>query len=68
MPALFKLNRDAASGVILMPASALAVILANSPLASYYDLLLQVRDSVQVAGYGIEKPLLRPCCAASVSR
>jgi Na+:H+ antiporter, NhaA family len=58
MPAGFKLDRDAASGLILILASALAIVLANSPLASYYDLLLSVRGTVTLNGFGVEKPAL----------
>jgi Na+:H+ antiporter, NhaA family len=58
MPAGFKLDREAASGVVLMLASAFAIVLANSPLASYYDLLLSVRGTVKLGGFGVEKPAL----------
>ncbi|HVC50401.1 MAG TPA: Na+/H+ antiporter NhaA [Stellaceae bacterium] len=53
-----KLGPDAAGGLLLMLASALAIGLANSPLAHAYDLLLSVRGAVLVNGVGIEKPLL----------
>jgi len=46
------------SGIALMLASALALILANSPFAAIYDLLLSVHASVRIGDYGIEKPLL----------
>ena len=36
------LKQEASSGIILMFAAVFAMILANSPLASYYDLLLDV--------------------------
>src|SRR5215469_2863920 len=51
-------RHEAASGVVLMLASALALVLANSPLAGIYDLLLSVRGSVRIGSFGIEKPLL----------
>src|SRR5438045_6605157 len=41
-----------------MLASALALLLANSPMAGFYDLLLSLRGSVRIGGFGIEKPLL----------
>ncbi len=41
-----------------MLASALALVLANSPLAGFYDLLLSLRGSVRIGSFGIEKPLL----------
>jgi Na+:H+ antiporter, NhaA family len=51
-------RHEAASGVVLMLASALALALANSPLAGFYDLLLSVRGSVRIADFAIEKPIL----------
>jgi NhaA family Na+:H+ antiporter len=54
----YKLNHDAASGLILMLASAFAIILANSPFAPYYDLLLSVRGTVLLDGFGVSKPAL----------
>src|SRR6202008_5079803 len=51
-------RHDAASGVVLMLASALALVLANSRFAGLYDLLLSVHGSVRIGNFGIEKPLL----------
>src|SRR5262245_27285322 len=51
-------QHGATSGIALMLASALALILANSPFAAIYDLLLSVHASVRIGDYGIEKPLL----------
>jgi NhaA family Na+:H+ antiporter len=51
-------RHEAASGVVLMLASALALVLANSPLAASYDLLLNVHGSVRIGSFGIDKPLL----------
>src|ERR1700730_2193468 len=51
-------RHEAASGVVLMLASALALVLANSPLAGFYDLLLSVHASVRIGDFGIDKPLL----------
>jgi NhaA family Na+:H+ antiporter len=51
-------RHEAASGAVLMLASALALVLANSPLAEFYDLLLSLRGSVRIGSFGIEKPLL----------
>src|ERR1700730_12462769 len=51
-------RHEAASGVVLMLASALALALANSPLAGFYDLLLSVHASVRIGDFGIDKPLL----------
>jgi len=52
------LRHEAASGIVLMLASALALALANSPLAGLYDLLLSVHGAVQIDGFGIDKPML----------
>jgi len=51
-------RHEAASGVVLMLASALALALANSPLAEFYNVLLSVRGSVRIDGFGIDKPML----------
>jgi Na+:H+ antiporter, NhaA family len=51
-------RHEAASGIVLMLASALALVLANSPLAGFYDLLLSLHGSVRIGSFGIEKPLL----------
>ena len=51
-------RHDAASGVVLMLASAAALVLANSPLAGSYDLLLSVHGLVRIGDFGIDKPLL----------
>ena len=51
-------RHEPASGIVLMLASALALALANSPLAEFYNLLLSVRGSVRIDGFGIDKPML----------
>ncbi len=51
-------RHEAASGVVLMLASALALALANSPFAGFYDLLLSVHGAVRIDGFGIDKPVL----------
>jgi len=51
-------RHEAASGVVLMLASALALVLANSPLSETYNLLLSVHGSVRIDGFGIDKPML----------
>ncbi|HEX4184850.1 MAG TPA: Na+/H+ antiporter NhaA [Stellaceae bacterium] len=51
-------RHEAASGIVLMLASALALALANSPLAEFYNLLLSVHGSVRIDGFGIDKPML----------
>jgi NhaA family Na+:H+ antiporter len=52
------LRHEAAGGVVLMLAAVLALVLANSPLAELYELLLGVHASVRVGDLGIDKPLL----------
>lgn len=52
----FKL--ESASGIILMFAAVLAIILANSPLQSYYALLLDTPVEIRVGAFEIAKPLL----------
>src|SRR5215813_1178447 len=51
-------RHEAAAGIVLMLASALALVLANSSFAGTYDLLLNVRGSVRIGDFGIEKPML----------
>ena len=51
-------RQEAASGIVLMLASALALALANSPFAEFYDLLLSVHGAVRIDGFGIDKPVL----------
>jgi NhaA family Na+:H+ antiporter len=52
------LNLEAAGGLLLMAAAALALILANSPLAVYYTKLLDLPLQVSIGAFGIAKPLL----------
>lgn len=49
---------EAAGGIILMIAAVAALILANTPLASYYQLLIDTPVSVQVGSFKIAKPFL----------
>jgi NhaA family Na+:H+ antiporter len=51
-------RHEAIGGIVLMLASAVALALANSPLAGSYDLLLSLRASVRIGYFAIEKPLL----------
>ena len=52
------LKKESASGIVLMFAALLAMILANSPWASWYNLLLDVPVVVAVGKLEIAKPLL----------
>jgi NhaA family Na+:H+ antiporter len=51
-------RHDAAGGVVLLLASGLALVLANSTFSDAYDLLLSTHASVRIGSFGIEKPLL----------
>ena len=52
------LHHEAAGGVLLMLAAALALVLDNSPLAPLYDALLTIPVVVQVGALTLAKPLL----------
>jgi len=52
------LKLEASSGILLMIAAVAAIIVANSPLSTYYDLLLDVPVVVAVGSFEIAKPLL----------
>lgn len=52
----FKL--ESAGGILLFCAAVLAILLANSPLESYYQLLLSTPVEVRVGALEIAKPLL----------
>jgi len=51
------LQLESAGGVILMITAALAMICANTPLAQYYDLLIQTPVEIRVGTLQIAKPL-----------
>ena len=52
------LRLEAASGILLVIAAVLAMIVENSPLAPWYDALLGTRVEVRVGDFEIAKPLL----------
>ena len=52
------LKMESAGGIVLMGAAVLAMIVANTPLKEYYDLLLEVPVEVRVGGLQIAKPLI----------
>lgn len=52
------LKKESSSGIILMFAAVLAMIFANSPLVTWYNLLLDVPVVVAVGSFEIAKPLL----------
>jgi len=49
---------ESAGGIILIAAAFLAMLIANSPLKVYYDLLLDVPVEVRVGALQIAKPLV----------
>jgi len=51
-------QHEAASGFILVFAAMIAMILANSPLNSFYNGLLEIPVSVRFGGFEIAKPLI----------
>ena len=57
---LFKrlIRHEAAGGVVLMLAAALAMIIANSPLNDAYQALFDKKFSVLIDGIGISKPII----------
>jgi len=52
------LRLDSAPGIVLVAAAALALLANNSPLAFWYDALLDTPASLRVGTLGIDKPLL----------
>jgi NhaA family Na+:H+ antiporter len=52
------LKLESASGIILIVCAIVAMILANSPLSTHYDTLLNTTAEVRVGDAGIAKPVL----------
>jgi len=52
------LHLESSGGLILMVAAALALVIANSPLAVHYAALLQLPLEIKIGTFGIAKPLL----------
>ncbi len=52
------LKLESASGILLLLVTALALVIANSPLSTWYDLLLEVPVEVRVGALFIGKPLV----------
>jgi NhaA family Na+:H+ antiporter len=52
------LKLEAASGIILMLTAIAAMVIANSPLSPWYDLLLDIPVVIAVGTFEIAKPLL----------
>jgi NhaA family Na+:H+ antiporter len=52
------LQMESASGIILMAATVIALLCANSPLRSFYGLFLETPVAVKIGALEIAKPLL----------
>jgi NhaA family Na+:H+ antiporter len=52
------IKRDSSSGIVLVLAATLALLLVNSPLKSLYDTLLETPVEVRVGALHLAKPLL----------
>jgi NhaA family Na+:H+ antiporter len=52
------LKQESAGGILLVGAALLAILLANSPLNTYYVLLIDTPVAIQVGALEIAKPLL----------
>ncbi len=52
------LRLESASGLLLIAAAALALVVANSPLSPWYDLLIDTPVEVRVGALQIAKPLI----------
>jgi len=52
------LQQESAGGILLMCTAVLAIVVANTPLAPYYQLLLDVPVEVRVGALEIAKPLI----------
>ena len=52
------IQHDAAGGVLLICAAAVALLLANSPANVFYGYVLAVPVTVAIGGFEIAKPLL----------
>lgn len=52
------LRHESATGILLLAATVLALICANTPLSGLYDSLLTVQFQIQLGDFKIAKPLL----------
>lgn len=52
------LQKETASGILLVAAAVLALICANSPLAPYYDKLLYLTGELRIEDFSVSKPIL----------
>lgn len=52
------LHKESSAGIILMIAAVAAIVVANSPLSPYYDMLIDTPVAVKIGALEIAKPLL----------
>ncbi len=52
------LRKESAGGILLMITALLAIVIANTPLSVYYDLLIDTVVAIQIGEFAISKPLL----------
>ncbi len=52
------LQQESAGGILLICAALLAIVLANSPLNGYYNLLIDTTVVIKIGALGLDKPLL----------
>ena len=52
------LQLESAGGILLLATAVVAMLIANSPLAIYYDAFLDTPVAVQIGALAIDKPLL----------
>ena len=52
------LRLEAAGGMLLVAAATLAIVIANSPLSAYYDMLLNVTGEIRIGSFSVAKPAL----------
>lgn len=52
------LQKETASGILLISAAVLAMIFANSPLSPYYDKLLSITGELRIDEFSVSKPAL----------
>ncbi len=52
------LQLESASGILMIIATLLALLIANSPLSEYYGALLEIPFAISIGSFAIAKPLL----------
>ncbi|WP_371374743.1 Na+/H+ antiporter NhaA [Thalassotalea aquiviva] len=60
MPTIIRkfFDHDAASGIVLMVAALLALVVANSPLSVFYEMLISIPAGIHIGQLSIDKPIL----------